>query len=93
MATSRAQYSSASSLTCSSSAPNGWLASGLLENMSRLLRVVVGEASAFGGGVILETDRLRATIWCDFLVCDNARFGIAGASASLDPLDSRHELI
>ena len=34
-----------------------------------------------------EADRRRrAEAWCDFLVCDGARWGIVGLSQSLDPL-------
>jgi len=33
-----------------------------------------------GGGDILETDRFRASSWCERLVWDSARLGTTGAS-------------
>ena len=63
----------------------------MLENISTLLRVGVEVGNADGGGVFRETVCLRAMAWCDFFVCDRARAGIIGASASLEALDCRGE--
>ena len=55
-----------------------------------LVRAVVGLGRALGGRMDLEGERrLRAEAWCDFLVCDGARWGIVGLSQSLAPLEAR----
>ena len=46
-----------------------------------------GAGSTGVGEVALLMECLRATAWCDFLVCDRARVGMIGASVSLDAFD------